>query len=141
MSFAREIESLLALKAGFGTVLGCSTVSWGCCSDCTRPGACMAQGGAQPPWFACHALSAHRLCSHERVVPGHDCGQQSSHGRAPDCSAAHPKRQISGKALGEELHLIKPAGSASKLMSFEKQLANWNTPRHIEGSPKVSGPH
>ena len=29
VSFAGEIESLLALKAGFGTVLGCSTVRLG----------------------------------------------------------------------------------------------------------------
>ena len=105
----------------------------------------MAQRGAQPPWFACHALSAHRLCSHEREVPGHDCGQQSSCGRAPDSSAAHPnwvcKQQLSGKALGEEVHLIKPAGSASELVSIEKQLENWGTPRHIEGSPKVSVTH
>ena len=101
----------------------------------------MAQGGAQSPWFACHALSAHRLRSHERVVPGHDCDQQTSRGRAPDSSAAHPKQQLSGKALGEGVHLINPAGSASELVSFEKQLENWGTPRHIEGSPKVSVPH
>ena len=100
----------------------------------------MAQRGAQPPWFACHALSARRLRSHERVVPGHECCQQSSRGRAPDSSAAHPKQQFGGKPLGEEVHLIKPAGSASELVSFKKQLANWGTPRHIEGSPKVSVP-
>ena len=29
MSFASQIESLLALKAGFGTVLGCRTVRLG----------------------------------------------------------------------------------------------------------------
>ena len=101
----------------------------------------MGLGGAQPPWFACHALSARRLRSHERVEPGHDCGQQSSRGRAPDSSAAHPTQQLSGKALGEEVLLIRPAGSANELVSFEKQLANWGTPRHIEGSPKGSVPH
>ena len=52
-----------------------------------------------------------------------------------------PKQQLSGKALGEGVHLIKPAGSASELVSFEKQLENWGSPRHIEGSPKVSVPH
>ena len=49
MSFAGEIESLLALKAGFGTVLGCSTIRLGLLLRVHTPWSLYGAGGCPAP--------------------------------------------------------------------------------------------
>ena len=83
------------------------------------------RGGANPPVLACHALSAHRLRSHERVMLGYDCDQQSSRRRAPGSKAAHPKQQLSVETLVGNNYVKRASMHCKEISGLNQQLMNW----------------